>query len=67
MQKTKKKEVYFDEKKMVGHAHIGTVPRPKIKELYMRGITMDKSMNIFAFSMNLVYVVLEHLVYKCDL
>ena len=24
-------------------------------------------MNIFAFSMNLVYVVLEHLVYKCDL
>ena len=39
----------------------------KIKELYMRGITMDKSMNIFAFSMNLVYVVLEHLVYKCDL
>ena len=45
---------------VVCHAH-------KIKELYMRGITMDKSMNIFAFSMNLVYVVLEHLVYKCDL
>lgn len=42
------------------HAH-------KIKELYMRGITTDKSMNIFAFSMNLVYVVLEHLVYKWDL
>jgi len=45
---------------VVCHAH-------KIKEPYMRGITMDKSMNIFAFSMNLVYVVLEHLVYKCDL
>jgi len=29
VQKTKKKEVYFDEKKMVGHAHIGTVPLPK--------------------------------------
>merc|ERR1712129_188168 len=59
-QKRKKSTLYFDEKKMAGHAH-------KIKELYMRGITMDKSMNIFAFSMNLVYVVLEHLVYKCDL
>jgi len=55
-------------KKMAGHALSGSVPRPhKIKELYMRGITMDKSMNIFAFSMNPVYVVLEHLVYKSDL